>query len=126
MAIFWLCRLQVLLMSKHASNKMRKVTYNVTIELGLEELWSFVKDFNNWAPMIKGYQTHELIKADESILVFRGQVGPISRIMKVHASITEWIEKERVAFSFKGLNEPVSGYGLVRLREDEKDRKSVV
>ena len=40
---------------------MRKVQFSTTVDIPLGELWDFVKDLNNWAPMVKGYQGHEFL-----------------------------------------------------------------
>ncbi|MBE0595889.1 MAG: SRPBCC family protein [Desulfuromonadales bacterium] len=98
---------------------MPKVDYTTSVEIPLDTMWDFIKDFSNWAPMVKGYQTHEEINDKESIWTVRGEFGPFSRLTKFHTTITEWEQRERVAFEMRGLNEPVTGYGVVRLAEGE-------
>jgi carbon monoxide dehydrogenase subunit G len=94
---------------------MQKVDYTKTVEIPLAVMWDFIKDYGNWAPMLKGYQSHEMINDKESIWMVRGEFGPFSRLTKFHTTITEWIQPERVAFELKGLNEPVTGGGFVNL-----------
>ncbi len=95
--------------------KMQPVKYDKTVEIPLAVMWDFVKDFDNWAPMLKGYQAHETVNDRESIWTVRGEFGPFSRLTKFHITITEWVEPERVAFELRGMNEPVTGYGFVDL-----------
>jgi len=98
---------------------MEKVDYNTTVEIPLDVMWSFVKEYSNWAPLVKGYQSHEEIDDKESIWVVRGEFGPFSRVTKFHNTITEWNEGQGVAFELKGMNEPLTGYGKVRLESED-------
>ena len=94
---------------------MEKVDYDTIVEIPLDVMWNFVKEINNWAPLVKGYQSHEEIDDKESIWVVRGDFGPFSRVTKFHNTITEWKEGQGVSFELKGMNEPLSGYGKVQL-----------
>jgi len=98
---------------------MPQVDYAARVDIPLENMWEFIKDFSNWAPMVKGYQAHQMLNDQESIWTIRGEFGPFSRLTKFHTTITEWREGERVAFQMKGLNEPVTGYGVVDLAGGE-------
>lgn len=98
---------------------MEKVDYNTTVDIPLDVMWDFVKEINNWAPLVKGYQSHEEIDDKESIWVVRGEFGPFSRVTKFHNTITEWNEGQGVAFELKGMNEPLTGYGKVQLESDD-------
>jgi len=98
---------------------MRKLEETLTAELSREKLWNFVRDINAWAPLVKGYQSHEIINERELFWLIKGEVGSFSRITRFHVHIVEWIEGERVAFSLKGVNEPVSSYGRITLRDVE-------
>ena len=98
---------------------MVKVDYHTTVEISLDVMWDFVKEINNWAPLVKGYQSHEEIDDKESIWVVRGDFGPFSRVTKFHNTITEWNEGQGVAFELKGMNEPLTGYGKVQLASDD-------
>lgn len=112
--------------NKQGEIEMEKVDYTTKVEIPLDVMWDFIKDFSNWAPMVKGYQSHEMIDDRESIWTIRGEFGPFSRLTKFHTSITEWNEKERVSFQLKGLNEPVTGYGTVQLVTGEASSGSQI
>ncbi|MEX0799942.1 MAG: SRPBCC family protein [Dehalococcoidia bacterium] len=96
---------------------MPNVSYTAQMEIARSVVWEFVRDMNNWAPFARGYQEHEVLSDRESIWTVRGEVGPISRVTKFHVVITEWIEGETVGFTVKGLNEPVTGEGAIRLTD---------
>jgi carbon monoxide dehydrogenase subunit G len=98
---------------------MPAISYTTTMGAPRTRVWEFVRDMNNWAPFTRGYQSHEIISERESIWTVRGDLGPISRITKVEVHITEWIEGERVGFTVRGLNEPLTGGGAIMLSDAE-------
>lgn len=105
---------------------MEKVDYAATVEIPLDVMWDFLKDFDNWAPMIRGYEDHEKIDEKRSVWMIRGEFGPFSRLAKFDNVITEWIEKELVAFELTGVNEPITGYGRVELKPIDADNSSQI
>jgi carbon monoxide dehydrogenase subunit G len=100
---------------------MPEVEYVTTMKLAPETVWEFVKDMNNWAPFLTGYQKHEIESETDSIWTLKGDVGVLSRVVKLRAHVTEWNGPERVAFTLKGLNEAVDGGGTLLIRKPVLD-----
>ena len=98
---------------------MPDISYTTTMGAARPKVWDFVRDMNNWAPFTRGYQSHEIMNEKESLWTVKGDLGPISRITKVHVTITEWVEGERVGFTVRGLNEPLNGRGAIFLTDAE-------
>lgn len=98
---------------------MPEISYKTTMAAPRQTVWEFVRDINNWAPLTRGYQAHEIVNDRESVWTVKGDVGPISRVTKFHVMITEWVDGERVAFIVKGLNEPISGSGAISIADDD-------
>lgn len=92
---------------------MPEVEYTTTMALPRARVWDFVKDMNNWAPMLTGYQSHEILDETDSIWTLKGDVGILSRTVKLRAHVTEWVDEQRVAFTLTGLNEKVDGGGVL-------------
>lgn len=92
---------------------MPEVEYATTMSLPRPLIWDFVKDMNNWAPFLTGYQKHEILDETDSVWTLKGDVGILSRVVKLQAHITEWVDQERVAFTLTGLNEKVDGGGVL-------------
>ena len=90
---------------------MPEVTYATLVPVPLEKVWEFVKEMNNWAPFVTGYQSHEIKSEKNSTWTLKGDVGILSRTVRFDVNITEWIEMDRVRFTMKGLNEQVEGGG---------------
>ena len=96
---------------------MPEISYKATMHAARPTVWDFVRDINNWAPLTRGYQTHDILNERESVWTVKGDLGPISRVTKFHVTITDWVEGERVAFTVRGLNEPINGQGAIQLAE---------
>jgi carbon monoxide dehydrogenase subunit G len=90
---------------------MPEVEYTTTMALSRTLVWDFVKDMNHWAPFLTGYQSHEIVDETDSVWTLKGDVGILSRMVKLRAHVTEWIEGEKVSFTLTGLNEKVDGGG---------------
>jgi carbon monoxide dehydrogenase subunit G len=92
---------------------MPEVEYTTVVNLPPEKVWDFVKDMNNWAPFLTGYQKHEIVSETDSIWTLKGDVGVLARIVELKAHITEWNGPERVSFTLAGINELVEGGGTL-------------
>ncbi len=92
---------------------MPEVEYQTTMSVPPTKVWDFVKDMNNWAPFLTGYQTHEVLSEADSIWTLKGDVGILSRQVQLKAHVTEWNGPERVSFTLTGLNEQVDGDGTL-------------
>lgn len=89
-----------------------------SVDLPVAQIWDFVEAFDNWAPLLKGYESHETHSDRESTWALTGDLGPFSKTVHLKVVITEWTEGERVAFTLEGLDEQVSGQGAFDLHED--------
>jgi carbon monoxide dehydrogenase subunit G len=90
---------------------MPEVRYTTMMRLPPEAIWDFVKDMNNWAPMLTGYQKHEILDEHHSRWTLKGDVGILARTVHLDVQITEWNGPKCVRFSLKGINEVVEGGG---------------
>jgi hypothetical protein len=98
---------------------MPEVQYTTRLRLPPAAVWDFVKDMNNWAPFLTGYQAHEPISETDSVWTLKGDVGVLARTVRLKVHVTEWNGPERVAFTLSGLNEPVEGGGTLVMTEDD-------
>ncbi|MDP4163160.1 MAG: SRPBCC family protein [Bacillota bacterium] len=85
--------------------------HQVTVELPIEEVWEFVKDMDNWAPLVPGYIRHEKITERQSMWIFKEDVGIFKKKVELMVKINQWIEPTKVTFSLKGINENLVGEG---------------
>jgi carbon monoxide dehydrogenase subunit G len=102
---------------------MPEVEYITTMRLPPTVVWEFVRDMNNWAPFLTGYQHHEIESETDSIWTLKGDVGVLSRTVRLKAHVTEWNGPERVSFTLIGLDEVVEGGGTLTIGTPAIQRK---
>ncbi len=103
---------------------MPEVEYVTTMRLPPEQVWEFVRDMNNWAPFLTGYQRHEILSDTDSIWTLKGDVGVLARMVRLQAHVTDWSGPDRVAFTLTGLNEQVDGGGELVMSDAASARPS--
>ncbi|ATE65474.1 CoxG family protein [Rhizorhabdus dicambivorans] len=96
---------------------MPSVEHERIVAAPFSEVWPFVRDMDNWAPRVTGYQRHEKLSDTESIWYLKGELGGLTRVAEFKALVTEWDESGRVSFTLEGVNEPVVGNGNFIARE---------
>lgn len=95
---------------------MPEVTHSTEVAVPLDTVWDFVRDMDHWAPFLTGYQRHERHDDERSTWHLKGDVGVLSREVELEVVITEWVDRERVTFTLRGINEDVEGGGVFELR----------
>lgn len=96
--------------------------HEITISVPISEVWDFVKDMDNWAPLLPGYISHEKITEHQSNWTFRETVGILKKKISLQVTIREWIEPSRVSFELKGINENLNGNGYFTAEALEQNR----
>ncbi len=91
---------------------MAEVQHTATSTQPIESIWEFVKEIDNWAPMVTGYQEHEKQNENDSTWVLKGDLGSVTRTLKFKVHVTEWAGPERVTFELEGINELMTGKGV--------------
>lgn len=90
---------------------MPEVIYSKTIRATEAQIWDFVKDIDNWASFIMGYQSHVIVDDRHSSWTVRGEVGVLARTVGLDVTITEWLEPQCVRFQLEGTTERFDGDG---------------
>ena len=96
--------------------------HEITMDIPIEEVWDFVKDMDNWAPLLPGYISHEKLSEQESNWTFKETVGILKKKISLQVTIKEWIEPTRVTFDLKGINENLTGNGYFQAEALDKSR----
>lgn len=94
---------------------MPETEYSTTAPLPAAAIWPFVREMDNWAPFVAGYQSHRKESETDSRWVLKGDVGVLTRTLELRVRVTEWAGPERVTFELEGLNEPLRGVGEFRM-----------
>jgi carbon monoxide dehydrogenase subunit G len=88
--------------------------HQVEVHLPIEEVWNFVKDMDNWAPLVPGYIDHKKLSERQSTWEFKSDVGIMKKKVSLFIDIKEWMEPTRVTFDLTGINEKFTGSGYFK------------
>ncbi|WP_217589623.1 CoxG family protein [Lentibacillus saliphilus] len=91
---------------------MAKGVYTEILHVPIRDVWAFVSDLNQWAPLMPGYVDHHILNDQESIWDFIADVGFKKKRLQVKVVITEWQEPSRIRFQLSGWNEAFIGEGM--------------
>ncbi|GKV66136.1 MULTISPECIES: CoxG family protein [Sporosarcina] len=92
-------------------------TQEIHISKRKEEVWKFLQDINNWAPLITGYIEHEVISEEQFTWKFRADLGMLQKNIVLQVDITERTEPSKITFNLEGLNESLDGNGFFEMHE---------
>ena len=81
------------------------------INLPIDVIWGFVKDMDNWAPLVPGYIQHEKLSESLSTWEFKSDIGIMKKKVSLLVEIKEWNEPTRVSFDLTGVSDKYSGGG---------------
>lgn len=98
--------------------------HQVKLNLPVEHVWNFVKNMDNWAPLVPGYTEHVMKNDQESVWRIHGDLGVVEKTVSLKVTITEWIEPTNVRFQVSGLNGNCTGEGYFKassLSENETE-----
>lgn len=73
--------------------------------------WKYVENIHNWASLMPGLQSCDVLNEDDSRWVLKVGVGALVRTVKVDVHVNQWDGPERALFSFKLQGDPVVGGG---------------
>jgi carbon monoxide dehydrogenase subunit G len=90
---------------------MPDVGYTTVVAAPVERVWDYVEDLNNWSHLMVGFQELKIVDDRQSIWTLRGDVGILSREVKIQVDITDWLPHDRVTFVVTGLTERLDGAG---------------
>jgi carbon monoxide dehydrogenase subunit G len=85
--------------------------HQLDLELPIDVIWEFVKDMDNWAPLVPNYLHHEKITEQKSTWEFKSDIGLLKKKISLYIDIVEWKEPTRVSFVLTGKSEKYSGQG---------------
>lgn len=91
---------------------MASSVHEEVVGLDQEKVWDFLRDLEQWAPLMPGYVSHEIISADEMTWVFKGDFGVVKKAVTVQLTVDESVAPEKLAFSLKGVSDNINGGGF--------------
>ena len=82
---------------------MPEVEHTALVAAPVAAVWDFCQDMANWAPLLTGYQAHEVVSDRESLWTLKGEVGGLTRSVQFRVEITDVSTSTARDFSLDGL-----------------------
>lgn len=99
--------------------------YQTEVDVPINKVWDFVKDMDNWAPLIPGYIQHRKFTNRQSTWEFNSNIGFIKKKISLMITIKEWIQPTKITFQLKGVNEGLSGEGYFLAEAVDKNKTKI-
>jgi carbon monoxide dehydrogenase subunit G len=93
---------------------MPSVTHSVTVDAPLTTTWAFVRDMQNWAELLPGFEGLIKHSDTDSTWKVRGDVGILTKLVTMDVHVNEWVEQDHVQFSVVCREEPLTADGTLR------------
>lgn len=100
-------------------------TQQLELDIPIEVIWDFIRDENNWAPLVPGYIQHERINEEQITWEFKGDFGVMKKKVTLLIYIKEWNEPSKVSFEIKRKNEKYIGEGYLEAKAVNKNKTRV-
>ena len=86
-------------------------THQVELAIPITVIWDFIRNPDNWAPLVPGYIHHEQITEDIITWEFKSDLGIMKKKISLVIAIKEWDEPSKVSFEVRRHNEKYVGEG---------------
>lgn len=97
----------------------------IEIAIPIHVIWDFIRDANNWAPLVPGYIQHEQISDSIITWEFKSELGIMKKKISLVINIKEWNEPKRVCFELRRTNEKYIGEGYFEAQALNKNKTLV-
>lgn len=104
---------------------MPNAIHTVELPLSNDVIWNFLKDYNNWAPLIPGYIEHEAQQDTQFTWTLLADLGFTKKKITLQVDITESIEPTDVKFNIKGLSDNFDGNGYFNIASGNNESAQV-
>lgn len=101
---------------------MARGTHHLEVNVPIRNVWAFVSDMNNLAPLIPGYVDHEIQSSTRSVWQAKGEVGFVQKAIQMQLDITDFKEQELISFILTGINENFSGGGYFKAKKIDEHK----
>ena len=83
-------------------------SYDVTVNVPIEEVWDYVANFQNWAPLISGFVSYTPINSREIHWVFVTNLVIYKKRTEVISEITTWRKPSTIVFNIRGVTDELN------------------
>lgn len=104
---------------------MPDVRHSVVVEAPLPTTWAFVRDMQNWAELVPGFEDMTTSSDTDSEWKVRGDVGILTKLVTLVVHVDEWVEQSHVNFSMVCREEPLTAKGSLTAAALDEGRTSL-
>jgi carbon monoxide dehydrogenase subunit G len=104
--------LKVFYIEDERGKQMLSDLQQLELDIPIEVIWDFIRDENNWAPLVPGYIQHEKLNEHQISWEFKSDLGVMKKKVSLLIDIIEWNEPSRVSFELRRANEKYLGEGF--------------
>ena len=90
---------------------MIEAEHPVRIDVGIDQVWDYVRDIRKWAAVFPGCRACDVISEHDSRWTLKVGAGGMVRTVNVQVHVDQWAGPEQVHFSYRLEGEPVVGSG---------------
>jgi len=94
----------------------------IELAIPITVIWDFIRDANNWAPLVPGYIQHEQMNDNKITWDFKSDLGIMKKKVSLVIDIKEWNEPNRVSFELRRTNEKYIGEGYFEAQALNKNK----
>ncbi|WHZ04611.1 SRPBCC family protein [Neobacillus sp. YX16] len=94
----------------------------IELAIPITVIWDFIRDANNWAPLVPGYIQHEQMNDNIITWDFKSDLGIMKKKVSLVIDIKEWNEPNRVSFELRRTNEKYIGEGYFEAQALNKNK----
>lgn len=98
---------------------------HVELNIPIEVIWDFIRDENNWAPLVPGYIQHEKMNERQISWEFKSDLVVMKKKVTLIIDIKEWNEPSKVSFELKRKNEKYIGEGYFEAKAINRNKTRV-
>ena len=99
---------------------MPQATHTVTVNAAPNAAWDFLKEYENWAPLIPGYIAHEVQGDKQFTWIFLADLGFTKQTIKLAVTVVDLVEPTDVKFDLKGISDNFNGNGYFKIVGDSE------
>ena len=101
---------------------MASSTHSVEVNASLQETWEYVSNFANWAPLMEGYVSHEVVSDSEAKWEILGDFGFVKKQIVLSVDQITRVDQEKIAFKLSSKAESLDGSGSFVLEAVDTDK----
>ena len=102
--------------------RMPSEQQQIELAIPINVIWDFIRDENNWAPLVPGYIQHERVNDRLITWEFKSDLGIMKKKVSLIIDIKEWNEPTRVSFELRRTNEKYIGEGYFEAQALNKNK----